>query len=79
MSSGITNAVEVRVGVTVARPRTAVWAVLADVQRQPEWMRDALPIAGRHGPQPRRAQRAGRISAGVRARTSARPISRRTM
>lgn len=44
MSSAIENAVEVRTSVTVARPREDVWNVLADVQRQPEWMRDALSI-----------------------------------
>ncbi|MDG2305062.1 MAG: SRPBCC family protein [Candidatus Binatia bacterium] len=44
MTSQIENAVEVLVSVTVARPRAAVWKVLADVQRQPEWMRDALSI-----------------------------------
>ncbi len=40
----VTNAVEVVTRVHVARPRQAVWEVLADVQRQPEWMRDALSI-----------------------------------
>lgn len=43
-SSSIQNAVEVVTRVVVARPRAQVWAVLADVQRQPEWMRDALSI-----------------------------------
>lgn len=42
--SAIANAVEVVTRVTVARPRPQVWEVLADVQRQPEWMRDALSI-----------------------------------
>lgn len=40
----IRNAVEVRTTVDVARPREHVWSVLADVERQPEWMRDALSI-----------------------------------
>jgi uncharacterized membrane protein len=40
----MTNAVEVRTGITIARPRPVVWSVLTDVQRQPEWMRDALSI-----------------------------------
>jgi uncharacterized membrane protein len=40
----VTNAVEVRTGITIARPRPVVWSVLTDVQRQPEWMRDALSI-----------------------------------
>lgn len=44
MNSPIENAVEVRTSVTVLRPREDVWNVLADVQRQPEWMRDAISI-----------------------------------
>lgn len=42
--SDIPNAVEVRTAIIVARPRDHVWGVLADVERQPEWMRDALSI-----------------------------------
>ncbi len=43
-SSAISNAVEVQVSITICRPRQLVWNVLADVGRQPEWMRDALSI-----------------------------------
>lgn len=43
-TSVIPNAVEVVTQVSIARPRSSVWEVLADVQRQPEWMRDALSI-----------------------------------
>ncbi len=42
--SEIENAVEVVTSVRIARPRQDVWDVLADVQRQPEWMKDALSI-----------------------------------
>lgn len=44
MPIAIHNAVSVRVTVTIARPRPVVWDVLADVERQPEWMRDALSV-----------------------------------
>lgn len=44
VTSPIVNAVEVCTSVSISRPRQAVWEVLADVQRQPEWMRDALSI-----------------------------------
>ena len=44
MSDTIANAVEVVSEVRVAAPRDEVWAILADVQRQPEWMKDALSI-----------------------------------
>ncbi len=40
----IPNAVEVVSEVVVSRSRDEVWDVLADVQRQPEWMKDALSI-----------------------------------
>ena len=40
----MTDAVEVRTGVTIARARVPVWNVLVDVRRQPEWMRDALSV-----------------------------------
>ncbi len=38
------NAVEVRTSAIIACPRARVWKVLTDVQRQPEWMRDALSV-----------------------------------
>lgn len=44
MSDTIANAVEVISEVRIAAPRDEVWAILADVQRQPEWMKDALSI-----------------------------------
>ena len=40
----MTDAVEVRTSVTIARPRFSVWAVLVDVRRQPDWMKDALSV-----------------------------------
>jgi uncharacterized membrane protein len=40
----MSDVVEVRTSVAIARPRDRVWAVLVDVGRQPEWMRDALSV-----------------------------------
>ena len=44
MNDPITNAVPVHTSIQIAQSREAVWAILADVQRQPEWMHDALSI-----------------------------------
>jgi uncharacterized membrane protein len=40
----IDNAVSVLTAVRIRAPRELVWQVLADVERQPEWMRDALSV-----------------------------------
>ena len=40
----LSNAVEVQTSVTVQRDQESVWSILADVEKQPEWMHDALSI-----------------------------------